>query len=245
MTRSPTVVFGHDFDDGETALVRDWLPVRAHDALAEAGFHYPGSRAGVLRQSSSRSSQSQLLWAAQAVRELDRAGVRVRNRHPPFQSGRALVRHYAWLNGSGSFPFAATTASRIQDLARTLLDQRTLTPSGTAQADELVHGELLVEEACADGDREWWLARRTGADGNYLVLRYDAALGLLGVTDEFARWYSEQARRDFRAQYLRDTTVPAARSAAARPVRPARLSAAPSAPPPDPGGAARRVPGPR
>ncbi|MEY9961783.1 hypothetical protein [Streptacidiphilus sp. MAP5-52] len=210
------------------------LPASAHDVLAQAGFQQPANRPGALRLGPGHSSASQLLRAAGAVRELHEAGVRVRNWHPPHQGGRALVRHYAWLLDDGPFPHADATTAHIKDRVGALLGSGALTASGTDCARELVDGELAVEEFTADGTAEWWFARRTSEPSRYVVLRYDAGQGLLGVTDEFAAWYGRQARRDFRAQYLRDTTIPTSRSAAARSACPARLTAAPSTPPSPP-----------
>ncbi|MET8623735.1 hypothetical protein ABZW30_08260 [Kitasatospora sp. NPDC004669] len=246
---SGAIAFGYLFDDGEIAVPVGRLSPRAGEVLYRHGF-WRRTEQGSWGLGRRLEADAQIERAAEAIRALGTAGFEVRNWHDPSQGGAELIRHYAWLLDTGVFPDAAAHTAAARTWAIHALDAPGLSTPTRRAIEEVTQGLLAVEARHSFGDGvDWWLARRTDEHDVYVILRHDAATGDLGITDEYASWYAGQARRDYRVNFLRDTTVPAspgARAQAACVPRAARMSAAPSTAPaaptriPPPTSSARR-----
>ncbi|MGV9266641.1 hypothetical protein ACWDRR_18515 [Kitasatospora sp. NPDC003701] len=236
------VAFGWDYDHGEFVVLNGRVPQPAREAVYQAGFSRRGDALDCWHQRRSVDPHEQIRSAARLVDRLVAARVPVANWHHPEQRNGDLAELYRWLQDEGPFP----DADRVADQARTVvaadLAAGRLNAPGRDLANELVSGAVVVEAMQTFDDVGWWLARSPeGADTySHMILRRDPGLGYFNITDHYATWYG-QARRDFRATYLRDTThPPAARAQAARPSRRARMAASPASAPLPPGPATRR-----
>ncbi|MCG6497093.1 hypothetical protein [Kitasatospora sp. A2-31] len=242
-TSSGLVAFGWDYDHGEFVVLNGQVPQPAREAIYQAGFSRRGETLDCWHQRRSVEPHEQIRRAGRLVDQLVAARVPVANWHHPEQRNGDLSEHYWWLQDEGPFPDAdrATEAAWQVVCADLATDRLVHADRGLARA--VLSGALVVEAMQTFDDVDWWLARDAGDpdSSSYVMLRHDTGNGFLGVTDHWATGYGPQARRDFRATHLRDTThPPAARAQAARPSRRARLAAAPSTAPLPPGPDPRR-----
>nr|BEK67565.1 hypothetical protein KPHV_47920 [Kitasatospora purpeofusca] len=237
------VAFGWDYDHGEFVVLNGRVPQPAREAIYRAGFSRRGDALDCWHQRRSVEPHEQIRNAARLVEQLVAARVPVANWHHPQQRNGDLSEHYRWLQDEGPFPDADRVAESARAIVSADVAAARLIPVDHGLAHEVLSGAVVVE-AMHDWDNGvgWWLARATeGPDAHtYMVLRHDPRH--LNITDHYADWYGPQARRDFRALQLRDTThPPAARARAARPSRRARMAAAPATAPLPPGPVPRRT----
>ncbi|MGW2397079.1 hypothetical protein ACWCYY_11045 [Kitasatospora sp. NPDC001664] len=237
------VLFGWDYDHGEFVVLNGQVPQPAREALYQAGFSRRGDALDCWHQRRSVEPHEQIRRAGRLVDRLVAARVPVANWHRPEQRNGDLSEHYRWLQDEGEFPGADLAAETARSIVSADLAAGRLIPADHGLAHEVVFGHVVVEAMHEwDDGVGWWLARSAEADGahSYMVLRHDPQH--LNVTEHYAPWYGPQARRDFRATQLRDTThPPSARAQAARPSRRARMAAAPATAPLAPGPAPRRT----
>ncbi|MFB7474240.1 hypothetical protein [Kitasatospora sp. NPDC056184] len=237
------VLFGWDYDHGEFVVLRGQVPQPAREAIYQAGFSRRGDALDCWHQRRSVEPHEQIRRAGRLVDRLVAARVSVANWHRPEQRNGDLSEHYRWLQDEGPFPDADRVAETARAIVSADLAAGRLIPADHKLAHEVVSGTVVVEAMHAwDDGVGWWLARAPEGPGShtYMVLRHDPQH--LNVTDHYADWYGPQARRDFRATQMRDTThPPATRAQVARPSRRARLATAPSTAPLPPGPAPRRT----
>lgn len=236
----PHVAFGWDFDAGEFAVVRGQAPQVAGEVLYQEGFWYrtPEVERNGWRQRPSVEAHDQIRHAAAALLALMKAGVQVANWHQPEQPPLQVLAHYEWLQSAEPFPDAAQAAST----ARTVAEAELLAGLNGVISQEIAadvrDGRVVVEAIQACNDDHWWLARlseQVDRDRSFVVIRYNSRDRYLSWTDQWHPSYGDLPRRDFRALYQRDTPRPdpdSLRAAAAIRAPLARMSAAPSAPPP-------------
>ncbi|MFD0274287.1 hypothetical protein ACFVHB_10310 [Kitasatospora sp. NPDC127111] len=241
-TTGGLVAFGWDYDHGEFVVLNGQVPQPAREAIYQAGFSRRGDALDCWHQRRSVDPNEQIRRAGRLVDRLVAARVPVANWHRPEQRNGDVVQHYRWLQDEGPFPDVGRVAETAQAIVSADLAAYRLIPADRELAHEVVSGAVVVE-AMHDWDDGvgWWLARTPeGADSHaYMILRHDPQH--LNITDHYASWYGPQARRDFRATQLRDTThPPATRAQAARPSRRARMAVAPTIAPLPPGPAPRR-----
>ncbi|MFE6053094.1 hypothetical protein ACFQ6N_20230 [Kitasatospora sp. NPDC056446] len=242
-TATGLVRFGWDYDHGEFVTLSGWVPQPAREAIYQAGFSRRGDALDCWHQRRSVDPNEQIRNAARLVDQLVAARVPVANWHRPEQRNSDLSEHYWWLQNEGPFPDAdRATEAAWQVICADLATDR-LVPADRGLARAVLSGAVVVEAMQTFDGVDWWLARDAGDpdSSSYVMLRHDTGNGHLGITEHYASWYGPQARRDFRATQLRDTThPPAARAQAARPSRRARMAAAPALAPLPPGPAPRR-----
>ncbi|MFJ1931700.1 hypothetical protein ACIOGZ_03350 [Kitasatospora sp. NPDC088160] len=238
-----SVSFGWTFDHGEFAAASGRVPQKAREVLQEAGFWYWADELGGWHQRLSVDREEQIRNATGAIDQLVKARVPVANWHRPSQRNADLVDHYRWLQDGSLFPDADAAAAKAHALVSDALAADCLGPLYQGVAEEVVSGALVVEAMCTFEDVHWWLAAAPEDDEHsYVWLRYEPGRGQLYTTDYIASFAAAEARREFRATMLRDTTWPAsARAEAARPSRRLRMTAAPSTPPLPPGPAPGRA----
>ncbi|MFB7906907.1 hypothetical protein ACFVZ3_11655 [Kitasatospora purpeofusca] len=244
-TTGGLVAFGWDYDHGEFVVLNGQVPQPAREAIYQAGFSRRGDVLDCWHQRRSVEPHEQIRRAGRLVDRLVAARVPVANWHRPEQRNGDLSEHYRWLQDEGPFPDAARAAEAAWSIVCTALATERLIPADRGLARAVLSGDIVVEAMQTFDDVGWWLARSAPEDddslSSYVMLRHDTANGYLGITDHWATGYGPQARRDFRATQLRDTThPPATRAQAARPSRRARMAAAPALAPLPPGPTPRR-----
>ncbi|MGA5704515.1 hypothetical protein [Peterkaempfera bronchialis] len=236
----PHVAFGWVFEAGEFAVIRGQPPQVAGEILYQEGFWHrvPEVERNTWCQRPSAEAHDQIRHAADALRALMKAGVQVANWHHPEQPPLQLLAHYEWLQSAEPFPDAAQAASTARAVAEAELLCGLTGVSSREIAADVRDGRIVVEAIQRFDDDHWWLARlddQVDQDRSFVMIRYNSRDRYLSGTDRWHPSYGDLPRRDFRALYQRDTPRPAPdslRAAAAIRAPLARMSAAPSAPPP-------------
>ncbi len=236
----PHVAFGWDFDAGEFAVIRGRPPRVAGEILYQAGFWYRAADVehNAWHQRPSVEAHDQIRHAADALRALMKAGVQVANWHRPEQAPLEVLAHYEWLQSAAPFPDAGLAAATARNVAELELRTGLKDPLSREIAADVQDGRIVVEAIQRFDDDQWWLARlgeQLDRDRKFVMIRYNSRDRYLSGTDRWHPSYGDLPRRDFRVLYQRDTARPdpaSLRAAAAVRAPLARMSAAPSTPPP-------------
>ncbi|MGW4692413.1 hypothetical protein OU787_25870 [Kitasatospora sp. YST-16] len=236
----PHVAFGWDHDAGEFAVIRGRHPRAVGEVLYQSGFWYRAAdiEHNAWRQRASVDAHDQIRQAAGAARALVKAGVQVANWHRPEQSALEVLAHYEWLQSAEPFPDADLAAVTARSTAELELRAGLDDPLSREIAADVQDGRIVVEAIQRFDDEHWWLARlseQLDQARPFVMIRYNSRDRNLSGTDRWNPSYGDLPRRDFRAFYQRDTSRPvpvSLRAAAAVRAPLARMSAAPSTPPP-------------
>ncbi|MEY9876279.1 hypothetical protein ABH931_005789 [Streptacidiphilus sp. MAP12-33] len=234
------VAFGWDFDAGEFAVIRGQPSQVAGEILYQAGFwcRAPEVEENGWRQRPGVEAHDQIQHAADALRALMKAGVPVANWHRPEQPSLQVLLYYEWLQSAVPFPDADLAAVTARSVAELELGAGLADPLSREIATDVRDGRIVVEAIQRFDDDHWWLARlseQLDQQRPFVMIRYNSRDRYLSGTDRWNPSYGDLPRRDFRALYQRDTTLPnpaSLRAAAALRAPRARMSAAPSVAPP-------------
>ncbi|WP_416971585.1 hypothetical protein [Streptomyces sp. 4F14] len=167
-----------------------------------------------------------------------KTGVQVANWHRPEQTPLQVLAYYEWLQSAEPFPDADLAAVTARSTAEHELRAGLTNPLSREIAADVQAGRIVVEAIQRFNDDHWWLARlgeQPDQERPFVMIRYNSRDRYLSETDRWNPSYGDLPRRDFRLLYQRDTARPeqaSLRAAAAVRTPLARMSAAPSTPPP-------------
>ncbi|GLW58170.1 hypothetical protein [Kitasatospora phosalacinea] len=207
-THRPAATFGWDYDYGEFAIVPGGGDPLVRLVLDHCGFERRIEPLGAWAIAPGADEHEQIAAASVAVDLLIVAGHRVANWHEPRQRTADVARHYRWLRSTEPFPDAAAVARAASAEARARLEAGAVGAHWRTLTEDVARGRLRVEARRTLGGVEYMLATPAQEPDHYLGLAHHPHEGVLGITDDYARWYAGRARRDFRVHTLRETVPP-------------------------------------